>query len=85
MCFLPPEGGSHDSLEGIRLNAEAATLVGARVRVMISCGEPSGDMYAAELARRIRACEPAAVITGFGGERLPPRAPICSATSADCR
>ena len=37
---------------------------------MISCGEPSGDMYAAELARRIRAREPAAVITGFGGERL---------------
>ena len=40
------------------------------MRVMISCGEPSGDMYAAELARRIRAREPAAVITGFGGERL---------------
>jgi lipid-A-disaccharide synthase len=40
------------------------------VRVMISTGEPSGDMYAAELARRIRAHEPAAAITGFGGERL---------------
>jgi len=40
------------------------------VRVMISCGEPSGDMYAAELARRIRAHDPSAVITGFGGERL---------------
>ena len=37
---------------------------------MISCGEPSGDLYAAELARRIRAHEPAATITGFGGERL---------------
>jgi lipid-A-disaccharide synthase len=37
---------------------------------MISCGEPSGDMYAAELARRIRAHDPSAVITGFGGERL---------------
>ena len=37
---------------------------------MISCGEPSGDMYAAELARRIRVHDPAAVITGFGGERL---------------
>ena len=37
---------------------------------MISCGEPSGDLYAAELARRIRAHEPAAAITGFGGERL---------------
>ena len=40
------------------------------MRVMISCGEPSGDMYAAELARRIRAHDPSAVITGFGGERL---------------
>ena len=37
---------------------------------MISCGEPSGDTYAAELARQIRAQEPSAVITGFGGERL---------------
>jgi lipid-A-disaccharide synthase len=37
---------------------------------MISCGEPSGDLYAAELARRIRIHEPAAAITGFGGQRL---------------
>ena len=37
---------------------------------MISCGEPSGDMYAGELARHIRLQEPSAVITGFGGERL---------------
>ena len=55
---LPPEGGSRENARGLR------------VRVMISTGEPSGDMYAAELARRIRAREPAAVITGFGGERL---------------
>ena len=37
---------------------------------MISCGEPSGDTYAAALARRIRAHDPEAAITGFGGERL---------------
>jgi lipid-A-disaccharide synthase len=37
---------------------------------MISCGEASGDMYAAELTRQIRLLEPSAVITGFGGERL---------------
>ena len=40
------------------------------MRVMMSCGEPSGDMYAAELARQIRAQDPSAAITGFGGERL---------------
>ena len=37
---------------------------------MISCGEPSGDLYAAELAREIRREDPSAIITGFGGERL---------------
>jgi lipid-A-disaccharide synthase len=37
---------------------------------MLSCGEPSGDLYAAALAREIQAQDPAAVITGFGGERL---------------
>jgi lipid-A-disaccharide synthase len=40
------------------------------VRVMISCGEPSGDLYAAELVREIRAQEPTAIISGFGGDRL---------------
>ncbi len=37
---------------------------------MISCGEPSGDMYAGALAGEIRRLDPSAVITGFGGERL---------------
>ncbi len=37
---------------------------------MISCGEPSGDLYAAELSREIRSLAPSARITGFGGERL---------------
>src|SRR5688500_14539268 len=37
---------------------------------MISCGEPAGDFSAVEVARRIRAHEPAVVISGFGGERL---------------
>jgi lipid-A-disaccharide synthase len=40
------------------------------VRVMISCGEPSGDLYAGELAKEIRATEPSAAISGFGGDRL---------------
>ena len=37
---------------------------------MISCGEPSGDLYAAALARELRTIDPAASITGFGSERL---------------
>jgi lipid-A-disaccharide synthase len=37
---------------------------------MISCGEPSGDLYAGALAAEIRALDPAAAITGFGGDRL---------------
>ena len=41
-----------------------------RLRVMISCGEPSGDLYAGALASEILALEPGAIITGFGSERL---------------
>ena len=37
---------------------------------MISCGEPSGDLYAGALATEILRAEPAAAITGFGGDRL---------------
>jgi lipid-A-disaccharide synthase len=37
---------------------------------MISCGEPSGDLYAGALATEILRLEPDAVITGFGSERL---------------
>jgi lipid-A-disaccharide synthase len=40
------------------------------MRVMISCGEPSGDMYAGALARELLALDPAATISGFGSERL---------------
>lgn len=37
---------------------------------MISCGEPSGDLYAGALAWEILRQDPSAAITGFGGERL---------------
>ena len=40
------------------------------MRVMISCGEPSGDLYAGALAAEIRRLDPAGAITGFGGDRL---------------
>jgi lipid-A-disaccharide synthase len=37
---------------------------------MISCGEPSGDLYAAALATAILQSDPSTVISGFGGDRL---------------
>jgi lipid-A-disaccharide synthase len=37
---------------------------------MISCGEPSGDLYAGALATEILRAEPRTAITGFGGDRL---------------
>ncbi len=40
------------------------------MRVMISCGEPSGDLYAGALAREILALDPSSVITGFGSDKL---------------
>ena len=40
------------------------------VRVMLSCGEPSGDLYAGALATELRRREPDAEIFGFGGPRL---------------
>ena len=40
------------------------------MRVLISCGEPSGDLYAGALATEILRRVPGTSITGFGGERL---------------
>ena len=37
---------------------------------MISCGEPSGDLYAGALARELRGLDPSIVVTGFGSARL---------------
>jgi lipid-A-disaccharide synthase len=37
---------------------------------MISCGEPSGDVYAGALAAEIKRMEPDTTIVGFGGDRL---------------
>lgn len=37
---------------------------------MISCGEPSGDVYAGALTREILRLDPSTVITGFGSEQL---------------
>jgi lipid-A-disaccharide synthase len=40
------------------------------MRIMISCGEASGDLYAAALARELRRLVPDVDIFGFGGPRL---------------
>src|SRR3954471_21411711 len=37
---------------------------------MISCGEPSGDLYAGALAAELLRKDPSTVVTGFGGNRL---------------
>src|SRR5262249_17893613 len=53
---------------------------GTLLRVMISCGEPSGDLYAGALATEIARIAPGTSITGFGGEGLrAPGAPLVGA------
>jgi len=37
---------------------------------MLSCGEPSGDLYAGALVAELLAREPSAEVSGFGGRRL---------------
>jgi lipid-A-disaccharide synthase len=38
--------------------------------VFVSCGEPSGDLYAGALAAHLRALDPGVRVTGLGGDRL---------------
>jgi lipid-A-disaccharide synthase len=40
------------------------------VRVLVSCGEASGDLYAAALTRELRVLDPAITVTGLGSEGL---------------
>ena len=40
------------------------------MRVMIACGEPSGDLYAGALASELRTRQPDIEVFGMGGERL---------------
>jgi lipid-A-disaccharide synthase len=39
-------------------------------RLMVSCGEPSGDAYAEALTRELHAIDPSLHVTGLGGPRL---------------
>lgn len=36
-------------------------------RILLSCGEPSGDLYAGALTRELRTLSPSAVVSGRGG------------------
>lgn len=47
-----------------------ASRSGAPVSVMISCGEPSGDLYAGALVGALRAHCPEVEVFGLGGERM---------------
>jgi lipid-A-disaccharide synthase len=40
------------------------------LRVLLSCGEPSGDLYAAALTRELRTLAPGADIFGLGGPQF---------------
>jgi lipid-A-disaccharide synthase len=40
------------------------------MKIMISCGEASGDLYAGALAAELRILDPSAHIFGLGGQRL---------------
>jgi len=39
-------------------------------RLLVSCGEPSGDLYAAELVGQLRQRVPGLEVVGLGGDRL---------------
>jgi lipid-A-disaccharide synthase len=40
------------------------------LRLLLSCGEASGDLYAGALTRELRALDPSATIAGLGGPQL---------------
>jgi lipid-A-disaccharide synthase len=40
------------------------------MRVLLSCGETSGDLYAGELVRELRLLQPGLEVFGLGGDRL---------------
>ena len=37
---------------------------------MLSCGEPSGDLYAGALTRELRALDPTITVSGLGGPQF---------------
>lgn len=46
------------------------TLTHRRPQILVCCGEPSGDLYGAELVRQLQSLEPDLEAFGLGGDRL---------------
>ena len=51
-----------------------------KTRILISCGEPSGDLYGADLVRHLRPSVPDLEIFGLGRQEHPPALPVALAT-----
>jgi lipid-A-disaccharide synthase len=49
---------------------DSASSAPSRARVLVSCGEPSGDLYAGDLVRHLRGHSGALDVFGLGGDRL---------------
>lgn len=64
--FTPPSGAKRPTRDPFGLCLDGLVVPG----VMISCGEPSGDLYAGALAAALRRQQPDLAIYGFGGPRL---------------
>ena len=58
---------AHGALLIRRRQATSSPLLS---KVLISCGEPSGDLYAGALTDALRALDPEARVYGLGGDRL---------------
>jgi len=50
--------------------SEVAGSKSAGPRILISCGEASGDLYAGALTRALRGIDPTVDVAGFGGPQL---------------
>jgi lipid-A-disaccharide synthase len=66
-----PRGGTVSRPRGTHLPLYSARVVPAsRPRLLVCCGEPSGDLYAGELVRHLRLRFPGLSTLGLGGDRL---------------
>jgi lipid-A-disaccharide synthase len=62
MIDRSPEGGRHVALRSV--------AAGSVRRLLLSCGEASGDLYAGALTRELRALMPQVAVAGLGGPQF---------------